>query len=173
MWDSGYLSSRILTLNISVISVDDETPRLVNTSFTTTFTEEGNATNLLNSTVTILDDDNCPEHQMVSQIRVRVTSFTTGEDFLLDGVGQEIYYNETWNQYGLFQFAPQLNASGYGNWTAGLLDALYINYTCDRVQYPGCYENFLRSIQYNNTANEPSVPYHNIHIEVSTTHLIS
>ena len=161
VWDSGYNSSDVLNLNISVTSVNDERPRLASTALTVIHREGAGPTNLLGSTATLYDDDNCPEHRLVSEIRLRVASFIAGEDVLLDGEGREINLNTA--QDGIFGFGSGF-ASGEGDWES--VGEQYVTFTCDQALYPECYNNLLRSLQYNNTAEEPSTSNHTITIEV-------
>ena len=148
MWDSGYNPSNNQTLYISVISINDEPPRLENTVFTVTYREEGGPINLLSPNSTLYDDDNCPEHRLVSEIRLGVGSFVSGEDILLDENGQEI------------DFGPFQNGS----------EVYYVTLTCNQTSNPECYNDLLRGLQYNNTADEPSSTNHNITIMVCELH---
>ena len=167
VWDSGYNSSNSLTLSITVISVNDEPPRLTNTAVRVTYKEGDGPINLLNSTATLTDDDNCLEHQLLSEIRVKVSSFTPGEDVLLDGEDQQIEFGSSRN--GSFEFGSALG-SGFGDWETGLLES-QISLTCDQTLFPDCYNRLLRGLQYNNTASEPSNNNHTIIIEVCESHL--
>ncbi|CAI8050929.1 hypothetical protein GBAR_LOCUS27939 [Geodia barretti] len=165
VWDPGYNPGNNLTLHISVISVNDEHPRLDNTVPTVTYREGGGPVNLLSSTATLYDDDNCPEHQLVSEIRLRVASFVPSEDTLLDGEGREIAFGLN----GSFEFGSGVGSgftSGFGDWETEPLQPHHVTLTCDQSSYPDCYNNLLRSLQYNNTADEPSSTNHTITIEV-------
>ena len=165
VWDPGYNPGNNLTLRISVISVNDERPRLDNTVPTVTYREGGGPVNLLSSTATLYDDDNCPEHQLVSEIRLRVASFVPSEATLLDGEGRELAFGLN----GSVEFGSGVGSgftSGFGDWETEPLQPHYVTLTCDQSSYPDCYNNLLRSLQYNNTADEPSSTNHTITIEV-------
>ena len=160
VWDSGYTPSDVVTLNITVISINDELPILTGTSLSVTHTEGGEPTKLFENTAALSDDDNCPEHQRVAEMRLRIESFVAGEDVLLDGEGREIDF--TSSEDGDFELGSSFG-SGFGDWST---ESQYTVLTCDQTFYPDCYTNILRSLQYNNTAEEPSTSNHTIILEV-------
>ena len=166
VWDNAYISSDVLTLNISVVFIDDERPKLTSTDLTVTHTEGGGPSNILDITASLSDDDNCPEHQQVAEVRIRLDSFVPGEDVLLDGEGNYLGNSED----GEFDLGSGF-ASGSGDWMTEFLEPHYIiSLTCNQSLYPECYSNILRSLQYNNTAEEPSASNRTIILEVGVTH---
>ena len=129
MRDDGGLSSDVALTDLTIQLVDDEPPQISNTDSNQTYTEEGGPIDILDRYVMIIDDDNCPDHQVVSRILVELLE-PLNEDVLISDNGEE-------------------------NFT--------IEYSCDQS---GCYEDFLRGLQYDNTNSEPDTEDRTIVIEV-------
>ena len=121
--------------SLTIQSVNDEPPLIVNTSSTVSFVEEGGPVRIVNEGVTVVDYDNCPNHTTVQQLVVRLENPILGEDVLIMG-GDIINYTVT--------------------------------YSCDTEDNANCYEDILRTIEYNNTDEEPESysQERNISIEV-------
>ena len=161
--DPGYLPSSTLTLSITIESVNDEVPRL--TSDLTHFYVEGSGPiALLSPTATLYDDDNCPEHRLVSEIRLVLDDLLEGEDSLLV---QEIECdNGSLPGLGFSGFG-----SGLGEWTTEVSGPLY-TFSCDQGADTDWYNRFLRGLQYTNTADEPTPRNRTITLEVSLPHTV-
>lgn len=165
--DSGYLSSSLLTLSLTVKSIDDEPPRLTS-STTHSHVEEGGPTALLDSNATLHDVDNCPEHRLIREIRLVPTDFVDGDDILLDVMGSEIEFSVLKN--GDFE-----SGSGYGSGVSDLLEGGLSGYpsvtlTCNQTAHPDCYNSLLQGLLYNSTADEPALHDRHIDLEVSIAH---
>ena len=169
--DSGYLASDVLTLNVTIQSVNDEPPELIS-SLNHTYIEGGGPISLLDSTATLQDNDNCPEHRLISEIRVRLVNLVLGsEDILLDAVGQELEFDEL--QGGGFEFGSGSEfGAGSGLWmgeiSSGEDGSFVVRLTCNQTDNADCYNSLLRGLQYNNTADEPSLHNRYIILEVSS-----
>ena len=129
MRDDGGLSSDVALTDLTIQLVDDEPPQIRGTASNQTYTEEAGPVGILDSSVMIVDDDNCPDHQVVNRILVELLE-PRNEDVLISENGEE-------------------------NFT--------IEYSCDQS---GCYEDFLRGLQYDNANSEPDTRDRTIVIEV-------
>ena len=163
MWDSGYLASDVVTVNITVESVNDEPPRLASTRLTSLHTERGGPTPLLDSTATLYDDDNCPEHRLIAQVQLVLNGFVDSEDVLLDGAGQGITLHDSQFDFG----SGSAVGPGFGEWLTEPSQPLYVTLTCDQTDSPDCYNSLLRALHYNNTADEPTASDRSIVLQVS------
>ena len=107
---------------MTIISEDDEPPLITNTTAVQFYREEGGPVSIVDPSVTIVDNDNCPDHTIVQEVLVTLENPVDGEDqFIVDGV-----------------------ISNYS-----------IAYSCDVEVNATCFEDFLRTIYYNNTNMEP------------------
>lgn len=129
------ISTPVFT-SVTIQSVNDEPPLIMNTSSTVSFVEEEGPIRIVNEGVMVVDYDNCPNHTTVQQLVVRLENPVLGEDVLIMG-GDIINYT--------------------------------VAYSCDTGQDAYCYEDILRTIEYNNTNEEPESysQERNISIEVT------
>lgn len=140
--------------------MNDEIPRLTSTNLTSYHREHEGPTALLDSTATLYDGDNCVEHQLIAEIRLIINDFVDGEDILLNGTEQEIILLDSQVGFG----SGSIFGSGSGELLA---QSQYVTLTCDQTVSTECYDNLLRALHYNNTANEPTNSQHIITLEVS------
>lgn len=125
------------------------------------YKEGSGSISLLDSTATLHDNDNCPEHRLVREIRLHPINLVEGEDILLGGIGGGSGLFPS--QSGDFEFG-----SGMGTWMNEILYPSENGYgpiilTCES---PDCYNSTLQSLHYDNTADEPSLHNRSIDLEV-------
>lgn len=115
------------------------------------------STHLLDPTAALEDSDNCPEHRLVQEVRVIAASPVLEEDTLLEN-GQAIQF-EYDSQSGSGSGSDPGSRSGSGSRSGVPLGESHyiVRFTCDQIADAGCYDNFLRGLEYNNTADEPSL----------------
>lgn len=125
--------------SVTIQSVNDEPPVIMNTSSTVSFVEGGGPITIVGEGVIINDLDNCINHTTVVQLVVRLENPVQGEDLLI--VGGEVYGNHS------------------------------VTFSCDSALGANCYEDFLRTIEYNNANDEPESysQERNISIEVNVS----
>ena len=156
--DSGYRPSHIVTLSITIESVNDEPPRLMS-DLTLHYVEGSGPTALLSPTATLYDDDNCPEHRLVREIRLMLDDLVDGEDsFLVQDIECD---NGSISGFG----------SGLGEWISEVSESQY-TFSCDPSADTDWYNFFLRGLQYDNTADEPTPRDRTITLEVSLLHMV-
>ena len=150
-------------MSITVESLNDEAPRLTS-DLTHLYMEGSGPTALLSPAATLYDDDNCPEHRLISEIRLVLDDLVEGEDSLLV---QEIECdNGSLSGLGSSGFG-----SGLGEWTTEVSESLY-TFSCDQSANTDWYNRFLRGLQYANTADEPTPRDRTITLEVSLLHVV-
>jgi hypothetical protein len=132
--ENATLISVPVTTSVTIQPVNDEPPKVTNTSSVMVFIEEGGPISIVDGGVSIVDLDNCENHTIVLQLVVRLENPVEGEDQLI--IGGEVYENYT------------------------------ATFSCDVKVNSSCYEDFLRSIEYNNTKVEPDPQQRIISIEV-------
>lgn len=152
-----------MTLNLTIESVNDEPPTLTS-NLTHLYTEGGGPIALLDSTATLHDSDNCPDHRLIKEIRLEAINLVESEDILLDSMGQQIDIFTSQNDFEL--------GSTSGSWVQMNRESeIYrpvITLTCNETATPDCYSGVLRGLWYNNTADEPSSHDRWINLEVHT-----
>ena len=129
-------TSNVVTTYLTIELINDEAPQLTNTSSRQDFTEEWGPIPIVDPTATFIDPDNCPDHRVMVDLRVRlVNPVDSGEDLLVSG---DVIYS-----------------SGF-------------NFSCNATVNLSCYDDFIRAVRYNNTAEEPqSTPDRIVEIVVS------
>ena len=80
-------------ISVTIQSVNDEPPRITQTSPKLTFVEERGPINIVDQGVLIVDLDNCPEHMTVAEVVVSLENPVPGEDQLI--VAGEVLDNYT------------------------------------------------------------------------------
>ena len=81
-----------LNVTFTIEPLNDEPPEVTNTPPDQTFTEEAGPIDIVNSTTTIVDQDNMPEHQLIRVLRVTLENPVQGEDVLIaDNVSYASY----------------------------------------------------------------------------------
>lgn len=151
-----------MTLNLTIESVNDEPPTLTS-NLTHLYTEGRGPIALLDSTATLHDIDNCPDHRLIKEIRLEPINLVESEDILLDRMGLQI--DIFTSQNGDFELG---SASGSGvqmNRESKMYRPV-ITLRCNETATPDCYIDILRGLQFNNTADEPSSHDRWINLEV-------
>lgn len=154
-----------MTLNITIESVNDESPTLTS-NLTHQYTEGGGPTPLLDSTATLQDSDNCPDHRLIKEIRLEPINLVESEDILLDGMGEQI--DLFTSQNGDFELGSAFGSGVQMNGESEIYRPITL--TCNETAYPDCYSGILQGLRYNNTADEPSSHDRWINLEVYTLH---
>ena len=157
-----------MTLNLTIESVNDEPPTLTS-NLTHLYTEGGGTIALLDSTATLHDSDNCPDHHLIKEILLEPINLMENEDILLDSTGQQIDIYTSQN--GDFELG---SASGSGVQMNRESETYrpVITLTCNETATPACYNDILQGLQYNNTADEPSSHDRWINLEVHKLYVL-
>lgn len=73
-------------VDVVIEPVNDESPIIADTSSTQVFIEQRGPIRLVDSSVTITDDDNCLNHTLIREVRVRLDNPLSSEDqFIVNG----------------------------------------------------------------------------------------